>query len=293
MFIMAITLSIGVGLGYTKRAQNSLKDENFLMQSNVIINDVLSLLKNFKELSLLKNDTTGTMFYGFLSQSSFIPLKSSGVEIILEITSARSKIHPSMLKKDESAKAFTNYLTKQMVNSAYTEILLDGLGGVKDDLSYNSDIFNSNDTLFRDYIVDAKHLAVFNDFYRDTYYDNSLSLIKFDELLYFSDDANASNTYSIDLNYATAEVWELMLGVDEDRAQELALGGGSYSKDYPPTLDNDEKEALNKFKTNFITGKPELYLDVKVEIIQDKSSAYIAFEYDIAKQKGYNFSYEI
>jgi len=296
MFIMAITLSIGVGLSYTKRAQNTLADENFLLQSNVIINDVLAILKNFKELQLLEKDTSGAMMYGFLAQSSFIPLESSGIQVVLEIKSARSKVHLStLLKADKKSfdlarvNAFRNYLTKNMINSTYVDIILDGLGGVKEDLSYNSNIFNSNDTLFRDYIVDANHFEVFNDFYKNSFYDNSLSLVEFDKLLYFSDDANASSSYKIDLNYATPEVWELLLGVDKPRAEQLALGGGTYSKEYPPELSDEELGALSDFDTSYY----ELFLDVKVEILQGKSSANIAFEYDIVQQKGYNFSYEI
>ena len=53
MFIIAITISVGVGLSYTKRAQNVLKDENFLLQSSIILNDVLTLLKNSQELKLV------------------------------------------------------------------------------------------------------------------------------------------------------------------------------------------------------------------------------------------------
>jgi len=295
MFLMAITVSIGVGLSYAKRAQNSLKGENFLLQSNVILNDVLAILKTSEELKLVAKDDTGQALYMFLAQSSFIPFESSGIQIALEITSARSKFNPStLLKADKTPdldkiSALRVFLAKRMINQSYVDILLDGLGGVKEDLSYNSDIFNSNDTLYRDSIASKEHLDIFNNFYKNSFYDDSLSLLEFDKLLYFSDDANASNAYKIDLNYATREVWELMLGVDVVRAEELAFGAGSYSTDNQPALSDEEKDALNNFNTSYY----ETFLDVKVEIIQDKFSANIAFEYDIATQKGYNFSYEI
>jgi len=297
MFVMAITVSIGIGLSYTKKAQYSLADENFLFQSSIILNDVLTLLKTSKDLKLLKEDKTGGAFAMFLAQSSFIPFSSSGIEIILEIKSARSKFNPNTLisvdkKKIDNAKinALKNYLVKRQVNYSYVDILLDGMVGLKDDLSYNSAIFNENDTLFRDYIVSDRHLKLFNKFYRDNFYDNSLASVNFDELFYFSSDANASENYFIDLNYATKEVWELMLGVDESRAEELAFGEGSYSTNNLPDLSSEESILLSKFQTTYT---PQLYLDVKVEIIQNKSSANISFEYDILKAKGYNFSYEI
>lgn len=297
MFIMAITISIGVGLSYTKRAQNTLKDENFLLQSNIILNDVLALLKNSQELKLVAKDESGDAFNIFLAQSSFIPFSSSGIDIALEITSARAKFNPSTLisvdKKSldlVKVNALREFLSRRMINQSYVDILLDGLGGVKEDMSYNSDIFNSNDTLYRDSIANMKHLEVFNEFYTNTFYDNSLSLIEFDKLLYFSDDANASNTYKIDLNYATPDVWELMLGVDALRAEELAYGGGSYSKNNQAELSDEEKSALLNFNTSY---DPQMFLDVTVEIIQDKFSASISFEYDIEHTRGYNFSYEI
>lgn len=297
MFIMAISISIGVGLSYTSRAQNSLKDENFVLQSNIILNDVLVLLKDSPELKEIVKDKSGDMFSIFLAQSSFIPFESSGIQIALEIQSARSKFNPSSLISADKktidlhrVNAFREFLSKRMVNQTYVDILLDGLGGVKDDLSYNSDIFNYNDTLYRDSIASKKHLENFNEFFKDSFLDNSLSLIEFDKLLYFSDDANSTNSYTIDLNYATAEVWELMLGVDELRAQELALGGGYYSKDNMPQLSEEEKTFLDKFQTSYA---PQMYLDVKVEVIQSEFRANISFEYDIATQKGYNFSYEI
>ena len=295
MFIMAITISVGVGLSYTSRAQDSLKDENFLLQSNVILNDVLALLKNSKELKEVAKDDSGDAFNIFLAQSSFIPFESSGIQIILELSSARAKFNPNTLQ-GSSPEVLTRisllreFLAKRMVNQTYVDILLDGLGGVKDDLSYNSDIFNSNDTLYRDSIASKQHLEHFNEFYKNSFYDNSLSLIDFDKLLYFSDDANSTNSYVIDLNYATAEIWELMLGVDAMRAEELALGAGYYTEEEKPELSIDEANALLNFNTGYA---PQMFLDVKVEVIQDKFSANIAFEYDITTQKGYNFSYEI
>ena len=298
MFIMAITISIGVGLSYTKRAQNTLKDENFLLQSNIILNDVLALLKKSQELKLLTIDKTGEALNIFLSQSSFIPFSSSGIDIALEISSARSKFNPNALISADKKKidydkvmALQVFLEKRMLNPTYVEILLDGLGGVKEDMSYNSDIFNSNETLYRDAIFSKQHLEVFNEFYTNTFYDNSLKLVKFDKLFYFVDDASLSSKYEIDLNYATADVWELMLGVDATRAEELALGGGYYSeKNKANYLSNDEIKALENFNTTY---EPQLLLDVNVEIIQDKFSSSISFEYDIKNRKGYNFSYEI
>jgi len=291
MFIIAITFSIGVGLSYTKRAQNTLSDENFLFQSEIILNDVLNVLKGSQNLKQIKDAYTLNMF---LSQSSFIPLESSGISITLELSSARSKFNlRSLLSADRrtidinKVNLLQSYFSKKMVNTSFVDILLDGIGGVKPDLSYNSNIFNNNEALFRDYFVSSKHFDKYKEFYKNSFYDNSLSKIDFDKLFYYGDDTNGS--YNIDLNYATKELWEMMLGVGPLRAQELVNGAGRYTQDSPPLLSRDENASLAKFKTSYY----EPFVNVKVEITQNTSKAKIAFEYDIANQKGYNFSYEI
>ena len=295
MFIMAITLSIGVGLSYTKRAQNTLSDENFLLQSNIILNDVLNLLKKSQDLKLVVKDTTGNAFNAFLAQSSFIPFESSGIAVTIEIKSARSKFNPSALMKPNSknidlarVNLLREYFARKQLNNTYVDILLDGLGGVKADLSYNSNIFNEKATLFRDGIVSRKHLDEFNEFYTNSFYDNALSRIDFDNLFYYASDTNAS--YVIDLNHATQEVWELMLNVNALRAKELVMGEGSYSQENKAPLSEDELSMLSNFKTSYA---PQMFLDVQVEITQNNSKAKIAFEYDIKKTIGYNFAYEI
>ncbi len=295
MFIMAITLSIGVGLSYTKRAQKSLSDENFLFQSDIILHDVLSLLKKSKDLQFVAKDKSGKAFNIFLAQSSFIPFESSGITVTIEIKSARSKFNPVTLMKVNSKKIdlprvnlLREYFARKQLNNTYVDILLDGLGGVKADLSYNSNIFNTKKMLFRDYIVSKKHLDEFNEFYKNSFYDNAISRINFENLFYYAKDTKGK--YLIDLNHATQDVWELMLNVNALRAKELVLGEGSYSISNKVPLNKDELSMLSNFQTSY---EPQMFLDVQVEITQNKSSAKIAFEYDIKNTIGYNFSYEI
>ena len=296
MFIIAITLSIGVGLSYTKRAKNSLSDENFLFQSDILLNDVLNLLKKSKDLQLVAKDKSGRAFNIFLAQSSFIPFESSGVSVTIEIKSARSKFNPSTLIKPNSKKIdlprvnlLREYFARKQLNNTYVDILLDGLGGVKNNLSYNSTIFNKKNTLFRDYIVSKKHLDVFNEFYKNSFYDDSLSRINLENLFYFAKDTKGA--YAIDINHATQEVWELMLNANASRAKELVMGAGYYTKkNISSILSKDELNMLSNFKISYT---PQLFLDVQVEITQNNSSAKIAFEYDIKKTIGYNFAYEI
>jgi hypothetical protein len=104
-------------------------------------------------------------------------------------------------------------------------------------------------------------------------------------LFYYSSESNIS----IDLNYATPVVWELLLGTTKERAEFLSDGMGSYTKLSDLNLDDDEKENLAKFRTSYF----EPLIFVEIEIMQETMQSKISFEYDIKKKEGYNFAYEI
>ncbi|MCK4974154.1 MAG: hypothetical protein KAR81_02795, partial [Sulfurimonas sp.] len=139
--------------------------------------------------------------------------------------------------------------------------------------------------LFRDYIVSRKHLSEIDDFYKKTFHDNNLKNVNFDNIFYFSRDKNTI----IDLNYATADVWELMLGCTKERAQTIASGAGIWNNIDDINLYDDEKDMLGKFKTSYF----EPYLEVVVNIMNSNNIAKVKFEYDMKTKEGTNFSYDI
>ena len=296
LFVMAITVAIGIGLKQVKDASKSVENESFMLETSMILDDVLGILKNTKELDLIvKNSSQDVSIDAlsiFLAQTSFIPFESSDMKIILELSSARSKFNPNALVDLNSSSislnkvdALKRYLNDNRVNSEYVNIMLDVMGGVREDMSYNTDIFNEKPYLFRDYISSFKHLDAINDTYLKSYRENSLKDIEFENLFYFSQDRNIS----IDVNYATNEVWEMMLGCDKVRAEQLHDNGGFYTKVDDLLLTPDEKIALAMFNISYF----EPFLDVKVEIIKGKNNAKIRFEYDMKEKKGSNFIYEL
>ena len=292
LFIIAITISIGVGLRYVSQASGEVKNSNFMFQTSVIIDDVIKILRESKELATVIQDGSAESLYIFLSQSSFMPFESSGLRMTLEISSARSKFNPNGLMDSNGSninlpkvEAMKSYLTNKMVDVGYIDILLDSMSGIKEDFTYNTEIFNDKPYLFRDYIVSIEHLEELNSFYEQTYHNNSLSNISFEKLFYFSNNRDSS----IDLNYATSDVWELILGTSEQRAEELTLGSGTYTDLESLPLSDDEKDALTRFNVSYF----EPYLDVKINIVQNNQSSNIRFEYDINNKKGSNFSYDI
>ena len=294
LFVIAITLSIGIGLKQVKSASIQVQNESFMLQTSMILDDVLRLLQTSKELDGISGDSKVEILNVFLSQSSFIPLEASDIKISLEIFSARGKLNINALVDSNTTNttattqrldSLKDYLSNYNINSEYSNILLDLMGGIKEDMSYNSDIFNEKPYLFRDYVSSDAHLDEVKDFYMKTYHDNSLKNVNFKNLFYFNKD----KTTKIDLNYATPEVWELILGVDKPRAEDLSSGGGAYATLEDIELSDDEKYMLSRFEVSYF----EPHLDINIEIIQNSNMAKIHFEYDITQKKGSNFSYEI
>lgn len=97
MFVIVITVAIGYGLKQVNDASKTVKEENFLYQSNIIVEDILNILKNSKELQASVENNASSDLYLLLSQASFIPFEYEGVEILLKMKSARAKFNPAML----------------------------------------------------------------------------------------------------------------------------------------------------------------------------------------------------
>jgi len=284
MFVIVITVAIGYGLKQVNIATSKVKTEKFMYQSSILIEDVLKILGDNKELKSIVDSKSSEGMFLFLSQAAFIPFESSGVEILLSVKSARSKFNLNDLNVS-SVDSLKYYVESFGINSSYVDLLLDNKNGIKVDNSYNSSIFDENPYLFRDYVSSIKHLDKINDFYKKEYNDNNLKKINFNNLFYFTKE---SGTY-IDLNYATLEVWQMMLSTDKQRAQDLKNAEGTYKTLADLNLNSDEQIKLSKFKTSFF----EPFLFVSIEIMQNKSRSKISFEYDIKNKKGSNFVYEI
>ena len=284
LFVIVITVAIGYSLRQVNKAAAIVKDESFMYQNSIILEDVLTILQSSPDVARVADSNSSEELFVLLSQSSFIPLSSSGVSIVLKLASARAKFNPAGINA-QNIEAIREYMNIKMVSNDYADILLDCVSGIKVDNSYNSAIFNEKPYLFRDYIASKRHLDEINDFFAREYNDNSLSRVAFEKLFHFGADTNAS----IDLNYATTEVWELLLGADRQRARYLSSRAGLYSDINSLELNSDEEERLKRFNTSFF----EPIVLVEIEIEQNESRAYIRFEYDLKSKKGSNFVYEI
>ena len=287
IFIIAITASIGLGFKYIKESSKEVVAENFIYQSKVSVDDILTILKKLPELKNISKDS----FTSFLEKAKDIPFKTLNLDIHIQIQSARSRfninnlINNNKIINQKTTNALREYFSKNMINNDYVDILLDNMAGVSKDNSYNSDIFNQEPYLFRDYIASKKHLLKINNFYKKTYHDNNLKNINFNKLFYFSDRRDLT----IDLNHANIQTWEMILGVDVSRAQQLYLASGSYAKLDDLKLSIEEKEALSRFKISFF----EPIIEVTIQMTQNNEYSKVRFEYNIKNKKGSNFTYDI
>ncbi|WP_428738043.1 hypothetical protein [Sulfurimonas sp.] len=284
MFVIVITVAIGYALKQINKASQYVEQETMLYQNFVFVDDVLNLLNGATELQDLIKDEAPEDLYTFLSSSGFITFEHQGVRLVLHITSARREFCINQMTKDQEEYLY-DYLGRYNVRGEYIDILKDSISGIKEDNSYFTRLFEEQPELFRDYIASKKHLKKLNDFYKKEYRDDTLDVIDFDNLFSYAHDDNVS----IDLNYATPQVWELLTGMDVSQAEVFGSGENIYKSVDDLQLNEEQIKRLNKFSYSFF----EPYLQVKMDIIKDNFISHISFEYSIKDKKGYNFVYEI
>ena len=279
---MLITVSIGVSLKYMKQSTQTLNDENFMFQVTTVIDDFVNILKTSSELNKVTDSDALALF---LAESSLLPFESQDVRVMIEMKSARAKINPNTFNTAQKINLLENFLVSKMINPEYANMISDSINGTKEDNVYNSDIFVEHPYLFRDYIASDEQLEKLNEIYRIKYHEESLNNIDLSELFYASSDKNST----IDLNYATPLVWEIMIGCDEDRAIALNAGSGTYQSLEDLTLNEKEKEALAYFSTTYFSP----ILDVSINIHKNGKRAFVRFEYNIVTKKGSNFVFKV
>lgn len=282
-FLMAITVSLGLGFKYLNNAKSDMSKENFLLQTNVILDDVLAFLENSPELKLIKQDKSGEAYDIFLAQSEFIPFEAAGVKLAISIKSARRKINLNQLlelkaqagqPEPKLLQQFRVFLSGYNVNPVYVNLLKDSAS--KYDINYypTTDILDAKPDTYREYIASYEHLQEINEHYKNTYYENSLEQIDFKDLFYI---ANPSKDYCLDSYYVSDWTKHMLEGVKVDAAENFIVDTNAsffsdlYCKDQ----------------------KSRRVVEVDLEVIQGENSANINFEYNIEQSKGYNFSYEI
>ncbi len=290
MFVIVISVIISQTLKEVNVGARTITKEAFMYQVHALLGDLLVMLQKSSDLqTIAENNSSIDELAIFLDQTEALPFATEGLDMLIEISSARSHYLITNLDNTQKSAYLGAFLNNYGVNSEYVALLFDGISGIKEDGSYNSAIFDTYPELFRDYIVSQEHLEIFNNFYKREYSDNSIDKIDFSKLFAFGPKADNNTTYRVDLNYATQEVWELLLGCSKERAKQLSNHVEMFEKIEDLSLSQQEKAHLEAFEYSFF----EPYIMINIALQKDQMHAKVSFEYDIKKKRGYNFVYEI
>ncbi len=286
-FIMALSITIGLGLKYVKEGAKTVNEQQFMIQTRSVLADFLTMLQTAPQIREINSADTLSLF---LSEAGFIPLSNDDVNVIIKIHSARDKLDLRILNTQAKRDAFLAFLSANGVNTEYLNIVDDMMGGIKEDGSYHTDIFTQRPYLFRDYIASKEHLGVASEFYEKTYHEQSIKKIRPNELFYTAAESNSS-AYKMDLNRIKPICWEVLLGCDKSRAEMLSNNAGFYNDARDLGLSEDENLSLANFRQNISYYEP--YIWVEITIMKENEKAVISFEYNLESKKGSNFVFEV
>lgn len=291
VIVMLMTLVIGWSMQNLDRAKGVVEKERFLIQSGIIIEDVLSMLKNSPEINAVVEDNTSVALFTLLSSASMLPFESQGYRVLISLSSARGKLNINTLGENNTTRArqrvdyLANFLSSKGLNGDLVYYILDSMDGIKEDGSYRSDLFFNDPTLYRDAIVSSKQMErILLDYEKKEGID-PFSKLDFDKIFFYDQD----RTTKLDLNYASAEVWEFVAGVTQERAKVLAQEAGMYQSLEDLGLTPEEKRLLEMFDYSFF----EPVISVHIDVMKEKLNGTIEFEYDLKKKKAKRFVYEV
>ena len=275
----------------TTKAQTTLEKERFMLQSAVIIKDVLGMLQSSPQIKQILDDNSSASLYAFLSSASLLPFESAGYRVLVSLSSARDRYDINNLnegnttQKEQKAARLETFFAQKGISRDLVDYLLDALGGVQSERGYRSDMFFQNPSLVRGRIVSGNQLETILLYYTKRHHVDIERKIDFEAL--FSFERNRKT--KIDLNYATPLVWEMITGVSQEQAEALHQNGGAYEKVEDLGLDRIQKERLELFPYSFF----EPVVRVRIDVQKDTLEGSIEFEYDLKTQKASDFVYTI
>jgi hypothetical protein len=285
-FIIVIVFMISQNLEYIKKALTVNNNTNMILQTKLLVDDVLNLLQ--KKSIDTELDAT-TILKETITTYSNISIKSDDIDILILATSARDKIDINRLKMDNYLKeGFKKYLINKNISSPdyFLELLLDCMA--QDSNNYNTDIFINIPTLQREKIVSLQHLNTIVEYYAHNYNDQNIQEINFKDIFNFGDGNG-----KVDLNYANNDVWQILLpNLDETITEELASNTLTY-------LNSSDliKAGLTQNDISILSNGVASYYEpiIRIELyIKNKDSHnLVTFEYNLTSKKGDNFEFFI
>ena len=291
IIVMLMSIAIGLSMRTLNDAKKSVEKERFMIQSGMIVEDILDVLNKSPEMRAVAEANSSVALFTLLSSASMLPFESEGYRVLVSLKSARDRLNINTFAKADTTKAkerrvrLANFLNDYALGGDLYNYILDSMGGFKEDGSYRSDLFYNDPTLYRNAIVSSRQMErILLDFAKKDGID-PFSKLNFDKIFAYNEDP----TTKLDLNYATPEVWELVAGVSKERAKQLFENAGAYESLSDLGLSEEEEKILSLFDYSFF----EPVILVHLDVLKEDISAAIEFEYDIKKKRAKRFVFEI
>ena len=291
IIVMLMSIAIGLSMRTLNDAKKSVEKERFMIQSGMIVEDILDVLNKSPEMRAVAEANSSVALFTLLSSASMLPFESEGYRVLVSLKSARDRLNINTFAKADTTKAkerrvrLANFLNDYALGGDLYNYILDSIGGFKEDGSYRSDLFYNDPTLYRNAIVSSRQMErILLDFAKKDGID-PFSKLNFDKIFAYNEDP----TTKLDLNYATPEVWELVAGVSKERAKQLFENAGAYESLSDLGLSEEEEKILSLFDYSFF----EPVILVHLDVLKEDISAAIEFEYDIKKKRAKRFVFEI
>ena len=206
LMMMLLLGIVGVFLSKTKEAKDSVTYEFAMLQTNMMMRNVIESLREIKL----------DQYAIFLASQVPLPINFGLSSAVVKIDSAQKYININSLvsasinkenkKRDDISNAFISYLMKYDLKEPrlFLHILQDSVDKDSDSRSgVISEIVESFPAFREGGIFNKMHLGQMIDYYFDKSGDAKIYGVPFDEMFSFKSSA-------VDLNYATLELMEFL-----------------------------------------------------------------------------------
>lgn len=281
-FVISVTAAVGVSIIQLRLSAKQVREGKCLIQSSMILDDLLKLLKTTPLLDQVKD--AQSMQY-FLENASIIPVALENLNVKININSAMGHFNINTLSYFKPfQEALSGYMLQYEISDVeyFKDLLIDCMSGQKNE--YRTDIFDAMPWLYRKRIVSMAHLEQIIDYYVLTRHDNNIRKIPWKQLIRFA----PSGDRMIDANYITPQLWQLLLpDITEDIAVDLASNEFVYEKSQDLSLADEDLAQLERFDLSYYLPRTLIEVDVR----RNDQNVHVAFEYDLKLKQGGNFDY--
>ena len=281
-FVISVTAAVGVSIIQLRLSAKQVREGKCLIQSSMVLDDLLKLLKTTPVLDQVKD--AESMQY-FLQNASIIPVSLENLNVKINIDSAMGRFNINTLSYFKPfQEALSGYMVQYEISDVayFQDLLIDCMSSKRSE--YRTDIFDAMPWLYRERIVSMAHLEQIIDYYVLNRHDNNIRKIPWEQLVRFS----PSRDRKVDANYITPQLWQLLLPeITEGIAIDLASNEFLYEKDGDLSLADEELEKLEPFALSYYLPRTLIEVDVK----RNDQNVHVAFEYDLKLKKGGNFDY--